>query len=122
MKPRNNLLLGHLGEKEAEKYLTSQNYRIIARNFRTRNGEIDIVAIDGNTTVFVEVKTRRNTYFGLPQESVNKAKIRFLSRAAHYYKLTHQGLPDSMRIDVVAILLDDNDEISKIDQFKNITL
>lgn len=119
---QNNSTLGFLGEKKAIEFLKAKGYQIRDRNFRIRNGEIDIVAIDEDTTVFVEVKTRRNTYFGLPQESVNKAKIRFLTRAAHYYKLTHQDLPDSMRIDVVAILLDDNDEISKIDQFKNITL
>lgn len=120
--PQNNLTLGFLGEKKAIEFLESKGYQIIDNNFRIRNGEIDIVAIDEGTLVFVEVKTRRNTYFGTPEESITGSKIRFLIRASHYYKLTHPRLPESMRIDAVAILLDEQDEITKIELYKNITL
>lgn len=122
MKSKNNLLLGRLGEKEAEKYLTSQNYRIIARNFRTRNGEIDLVAQENNSLVFVEVKTRKNNLFGLPEEAITPAKVRALIRSAQYYLLTRNQLSVSYRIDVVSIMLDENDEPEQIKLYKNITL
>lgn len=122
MKSKNNLLLGRLGEKEAEKYLTSQNYRIIARNFRTRNGEIDLVAQENNFLVFVEVKTRRNNKFGLPEESITPAKIRTLLRSAQYYLLIHNQLSVSYRIDVVSIRIDENDKPEQIKLYRNITL
>ncbi len=122
MKSKNNLLLGRLGEKEAEKYLTSQNYRIIARNFRTRNGEIDLVAQENNILVFVEVKTRKNNLFGLPEEAITPAKIRALIRSAQYYLLIHNQSLTSYRIDVVSIKLDENDKPEQIKLYKNITL
>ena len=122
MKSKNNLLLGRLGEKEAEKYLTSQNYRIIARNFRTRNGEIDLVAQENNILVFVEVKTRKNNLFGLPEEAITPAKIRALIRASQYYLLTQNQLSVSYRIDVVSIKLDEDDKPEQIKLYKNITL
>lgn len=122
MKSKNNLLLGRLGEKEAEKYLTSQNYRIIARNFRTRNGEIDLVAQENNILVFVEVKTRRNNKFGLPEESITPAKIRALIRSAQYYLLIRNQLSVSYRIDVVSIRLDEDDKPEQIKLYRNITL
>ncbi|OGG20593.1 hypothetical protein A3D03_05255 [Candidatus Gottesmanbacteria bacterium RIFCSPHIGHO2_02_FULL_40_13] len=122
MKSKNNLLLGRLGEKEAEKYLSSKNYKIIARNFRTRNGEIDIVAQESNILVFVEVKTRRNNKFGLPEEAITPWKIRALIRAAQYFLLTKNKLSSSYRIDVVSIKLDENDKPEQIKLYKNITL
>ena len=122
MKSKNNLLLGRLGEKEAEKYLSSNNYKIIARNFRTRNGEIDIVAQENNILVFVEVKTRRNNKFGLPEEAITPWKIRALIRAAQYFLLTKNKLSSSYRIDVVSIKLDENDKPEQIKLYKNITL
>ncbi|MBI3954824.1 YraN family protein [Candidatus Gottesmanbacteria bacterium] len=121
MKSRNNLLLGRLGEKEAEKYLTSQNYRIIERNFRIRNGEIDLIAKDKNILVFVEVKTRRNNKFGLPEEAITSSKIKTLIRSAQYYLLTHNQPSASYRIDVVSIKLDENDRPEQIKLYKNIT-
>src|SRR3989338_315836 len=114
MKSKNNLLLGRLGEKEAEKYLSSKNYKIIARNFRTRNGEIDIVAQESNILVFVEVKTRRNNKFGLPEEAITPWKIRALIRAAQYFLLTKNKLSSSYRIDVVSVKLDENDKPEQI--------
>ncbi len=122
MKSRNNLLLGRLGEKEAEKYLTFQNYRIIERNFRTRNGEIDLIAKEKNILVFVEVKARRNNKFGLPEEAITPAKIKALIRSAQYYLLTHNQSSASYRIDVVSIKLDENDKPELIKLYKNITL
>ena len=71
-KTRKNL--GNWGRKEAEEYLIKKNFMILARNFRTAFGEIDIIAEKNGRTTFVEVKTRTNNRFGNPEDSVNKPK------------------------------------------------
>lgn len=96
---------GKYGEDLACDFLKKQGYKIIERNFRIRGGEIDIVALDGNTLVYVEVKTRTSHQFGLPEESVTPWKLRFLERSAKFYRANRKRLnvPDLERIDVVAI-------------------
>lgn len=102
-----NLSLGSLGEEIAEKYLKRCGYEIIERNFRSgRWGEIDLVAIEDKTTVFVEVKTRLSKDYGEPQEAVTPHKLQSLKRAGLYYKLDHPETPEALRIDVLAIILD----------------
>lgn len=99
------MALGARGEDFAEKYLRKKGYRIVERNFRCRLGEIDIIALDGRSLVFVEVKTRRNQNYGRPCEAVNAVKIRHILRAAACFTaLSHIGYGD-IRIDVVEILL-----------------
>ena len=95
--------LGDRGENMAARYLRNQGYKIIVRNFRCTLGEIDIVARDGRTLVFVEVKTR--TYDDpTPEEQVNTFKRHQLSKAAKFY-LSRYGLPQPpARFDVVAIV------------------
>lgn len=95
--------LGKTGEDLACKYLKKHGYKIIERNFRIRGGEIDIIALDGRTLVYIEVKTRTSHKFGLPQEAVTPWKIKFLERAAKFYRLKRNNLPDLERIDVLAI-------------------
>lgn len=119
---RNNLSTGKIGENAACQYLQSHGYRIIERNFRKGYSEIDIVAIEGKTLVFVEVKTRYSNTFGNPQEAVTFWKMKSLIRAAQYYKLLHPKLPDSLRIDVVSVYLTSDNRLEKIELFKNITL
>ena len=99
-----NKVFGSVGESCAVKLLTDHGYKIIEKNFRSRFGEIDIVAMDGDTLVFVEVKARQNTKFGLPEEAVTPAKIRHIKKTADYYSLTHPNLPKKLRIDVVSLL------------------
>ncbi len=95
--------LGRLGERLASDSLEERGYRIIERNFRCRSGEIDLVAEEGQDLVFVEVKTRRGTAYGLPEEAVNSRKARKLQEVACCYLELH-NLPDcSWRIDVVAV-------------------
>ena len=98
---------GKYGEDLAIRYLEKHGYKIIERNFRIRGGEIDIIALDGNTLVYVEVKSRTTNRFGLPQEAITQQKMRFLKRAAKFYRNNRQTLtlPDLERIDVVAINL-----------------
>ena len=95
--------LGDRGENMAARYLRNQGYKIIVRNFRCTLGEIDIVARDGGTLVFVEVKTR--TYDDpTPEEQVNTFKRHQLSKAAKFY-LSRYGVPQPpARFDVVAIV------------------
>ena len=99
--------VGQEWERLAEKHLKEAGYTIRARNFRTRVGEIDFVAQDGNVLCFVEVKGRHGTGFGMPEEAVNSEKQRRIFRAAQAY-LQRERLEDSTcRFDVVSILQDD---------------
>ncbi len=98
--------LGTRGEKIATSYLRKQGYRIIERNYRSRLGEIDIVAREDENVVFVEVKTRRSTEFGRPEEAISYDKRRRLSKLALSY-LTYRRIEDTnCRFDVVSILMD----------------
>ena len=84
-----NKKLGKMGEKYAQNYLHSRNYKILTTNFYTRFGEIDIIAIDYTRDkaelVFVEVKTRKSTRFGLPNEAITKSKMQHIIRTALYF-------------------------------------
>jgi len=98
--------LGHFGEAIAEGYLRRQGYEIIARNWRCRQGEIDLVARQGGDWVFVEVRTRRGASCGTAEESVTPAKQRRLVRLAQSF-LQAEGLEDvPWRIDLVAVEVD----------------
>ncbi len=83
------LITGNKGKDLACTYLRKKGYEIIERNYRIRGGEIDIVAIDTDTLVFVEVKARKTTKFGSSLEAITPWKIRSLIRAAEFYKLKH---------------------------------
>ncbi len=97
--------LGAFGERVAAAHLAAKGYRIRARNFRCREGEIDIVAEDGDCLVFVEVRTRRGDAFGTPAESVTAAKERRLLTVAKAYLQEHPDVPANQRIDGVGVEL-----------------
>lgn len=109
-------LLGKSGEDRGVKFLTSLGYKIIDRNFRTRFGEIDIIAKDKDILVFVEVKTRSDKTFGTPEDSITPRKLDRLLKACHYFNLKNGTGSSPQRIDVLAI---DDPHIRHI---KNITL
>jgi len=96
--------LGRAGEDIACEYLERKNYTIVARGFRLFRGEIDIVARDGDTLVFVEVKTRADESHGRPEESVTPGKQRQIRRIAQGYLVTHPAPGVNCRFDVVSIL------------------
>ncbi len=98
-----HLLLGKLGERHAVRFLSKAGFAIVARNYRTPLGEIDIVARDGETLAFIEVKTRSSKAFGLPQEAVDRRKQRQLIRAAQVFLKAHGELDVPCRFDVVAV-------------------
>jgi len=95
---------GQTGESFAGFLLEKNGYTILERNFRTKMGEIDIIARDGNTIVFVEVKARRTNSFGNPKYSVNLKKQKKISMAALYYLKTTNQSNAKARFDVVSIL------------------
>lgn len=95
---------GALGEQCAGEYLTNHGYRILERNWRSgRWGELDIVALDGETTVVVEVRTREPAAPVTPQESVTPHKIQVLKRTAQLFLKMHPELPPALRIDLVTV-------------------
>ncbi len=99
----NRLDLGRSGEESARDFLVAAGFRIIETGYRLFRGEIDIIANDGDTLVFIEVKTRTGTGFGRPEEAVTPAKQRQIRKIALGYVLEH-GLEDvDCRFDVVAI-------------------
>ncbi len=101
-----HLLLGKLGEDRAVRYLQQEGFVILRRNYRTPFGEIDIIAREEETLVFVEVKTRSTAAFGLPQEAVDRRKQRQLIRTAQSYLNETGGALPPCRFDVVALRTD----------------
>lgn len=100
-----NLTLGEMGEDLAVSFLRRQRYAIVERNFRCKGGEVDIVAREGKTIVFVEVKTRRTTLYGPPQLSVTPFKQRQISKAALTWLAREKMTDVAARFDVIAIHL-----------------
>jgi putative endonuclease len=96
--------LGAAGEELAALFLQRQNYRIMARNFRCKGGEVDIIARDGRTLVFVEVKSRRSLAYGVPQLAVTPFKQRQISKAALTWLAKHNLHDAPARFDVIAVL------------------
>lgn len=97
--------LGEKGEVLAVSYLKKRGYKIITQNFKTRIGEIDIIAIEGDTLVFVEVKTRESIAYGKPFEAVDYFKKRKIANVALLYLKKLKEIPPC-RFDVVSIYYD----------------
>lgn len=95
--------IGKWGEDTAVQFLLKKGLRLIARNVRTPYGEIDLVMMDESGLVFVEVKTRTNNSFGFPEEAITFRKREHLIQSAGAYLQAHAELPDTWRIDVIAI-------------------
>jgi len=96
-------VLGDLGERLAVQHLLAKGYRIRESNFRTREGEIDIIAEQGDMLAFVEVRCRRGDAMGTAGESLTAAKQQRLLRLAEAYGQARDGLPAQRRIDVIAL-------------------
>ncbi len=99
--------LGAQGERIAESFLRRQRYEILQRNYRCRAGEVDLIALDGLTVVFVEVKTRRQDEYGSPLEAVDRRKQRQIQRAAQYYVSANRLYDRNLRFDVVGVWWED---------------
>lgn len=117
---RQKIELGRKGEDIALKYLTEKGYELIARNYRfKRFGELDLIMKDGKYIVFVEVRTKKNTIYGTPLETVDYAKRRQISKMAQLYFVKEKIPEDTFaRFDVIGIVLPDNAE-PKIDHIQD---
>lgn len=113
--------VGNYGEDLACEYLKKRGYKILERNYRIRGGEIDIVARDGETLVFVEVKTRYSHDFGSPGESITPWKIKALLKTARFYIQKIGWRDREYRLDFVGIDFVDSKDNPGIELIKNIT-
>lgn len=114
--------LGRWGETVAATFLESNGYRILSRNWRTRHGEIDLVTQVGETIAFIEVKTRRGSGFGLPEEALTTNKASRLMSLAQEY-VAQNDLDDvDWRIDLVAVELDQNGKLLRCEHIPNAVL
>ncbi len=105
---------GKIGEEVAMNYLKQNGYEILERNYYYNHGEIDIVAKEGNALVFVEVKSRRSTKYGEPEESVTPNKQKLLRRTAEGYVLEKNIGEMDCRFDVVSVMMKNDKEECKI--------
>ena len=110
---------GALGEKIARDFLGKNGYDILETNFRCSEGEIDIIAKQADTLVFIEVRTKKSRLFGSPEESITRVKKERLKTLAERYGQEHANLPSTWRIDVVAIQMDNSGRVSRIELIEN---
>jgi len=111
--------LGKRGEAVAARFLRRLGYRIVARSQRDMLGEMDLIAIDRRTVVFVEVKTRKSHQAGHPAEAVGQAKQRRLTRLALGFLKRHDLLEQRARFDVVAVTWPNEQAKPTIEHFPN---
>ena len=109
--------LGNRGEKATAKYLRRKGLRIVARQFETRWGERDLIARDGDTIVFVEVKTRRSGETSHPAEAVDRRKQTLLTKAALIWLKKNGLLNHRTRFDVVTLIWSDDSRQPDIEHF-----
>lgn len=110
-----------LGEDAACKFLLKKGYTILERNFRKGYGEIDVIATEGDTLVFIEVKTRTSDKYGTPFEAIPPWKVKLIVKGAQFYKyILHTELPDNLRIDAIGVRVW-GDEVLSIEHLKNIS-
>ncbi len=101
---------GHWGETRAAEFLQKAGYMIVVKNYRHRHAEIDLIAKKDKLLIFVEVKTRSGTGFGMPEEFVNYQKTRLILKAAENYIFDHDWKFD-VRFDIVAVLILPNGDV-----------
>jgi putative endonuclease len=112
--------VGIFGQKLAVEFLQQKQYRILAENYSTRRGEIDIVAQQDGQLVFVEVKTRLSRKYGLPEEAVSKLKRQKMQWAAYKYLTENNINSDNFRFDILAIEIDKDSKRALIRHHKNL--
>lgn len=97
-------ILGEQGERQAARYLKKKGYKVVTANYRCKYGEIDLIARDADILIFIEVKTRTSTDFGVPGAAVDYRKQQQISKVAHHYLITHHNDDVDVRFDVISIL------------------
>lgn len=114
-----NKSIGNFGEDEAVKYLIKNKYKILARNFSCKLGEIDIIAKDKDVLVFVEVKSRTNSKYGHPADAIGFYKKKKIINTAKYYLMKENLKNEFCRFDVVEVFVS-NDDNKIIDENINL--
>jgi putative endonuclease len=117
-KNRYRQIIGAWGEDQAAEYLIEHGLSILQRNFRTSDGEIDLIASENDTLVFVEVKTRTNDHYGFPEEAVTEEKMDHLYTVVEEYLSEHLEV-ENWRIDVVAIQGKPGEDKPEIEWFQD---
>jgi len=97
--------VGRYGEDVAARHVEQAGWQVLARNWRCRHGEVDIIAMDGEELVVVEVKTRRTATFGTPAEAVTRQKVWRLRKLVAAWLYTQEQRFESVRIDVMAVTM-----------------
>jgi len=116
MKSPTKYALGMDGQQAAEAFLCEKGLRILARNYRIRSGEIDLIAQDGTYLVFIEVKTRKSHTYGQGREAVTRHKQQQIMRTALHYAAKNKLIDNDMRFDVVeVVVIGDRVEIEHIE-------
>lgn len=102
--------IGKIGENLACKYLNERGYKILKRNYRCKQGEIDIIAYDTKSKeiVFIEVKTRQSMKYGTPAEAVNKPKQKHIIKAVEFYIYKNKIIDKKIRFDVIEIFINNS--------------
>ena len=111
--------LGEFGERVAAAHLEAKGYRIRERNFRVREGEVDIIAERDGTLVFVEMRTRRGESMGSAAESVTAAKASRIVATAQAFVQANEGCPADQRIDVIALELAPDGRVLSLEHIEN---
>ena len=117
---RENKVTGAIGERIARTFLKKKGYRLVASNYRTPLGEIDLIARKGNALVFVEIKTRTTASLGPPFLSVTWKKQRHIVQTALMYLKKHGLLDSDWRVDVVSVKLDRVYNVESIEVLENV--
>lgn len=113
--------LGQWGEEIAASYLRHQGYAILEHNIRTPYGEIDLLASQADTLIFVEIKTRSSASLGNPEISITPKKFAHMVSSAQSYLLEHPEFTTGWRIDVISVLRRADGQSPEIVHFENIT-
>ena len=120
-----NYQTGKIGEQLAKQYLLKKQYQIVATNFRTRFGEIDLIASKNKTLVFVEVKLKTGESSGTPEEMINRAKIKQIRQMAEFFLQTNPQIANTFstyRIDAICLVLNNDGSSKRITHWENIEI
>jgi len=115
----NKDIVWKIGEEAARKYLEDKGYEIIEQNYHTRYSEIDLIVKKDNILIFVEVRTKKNSAFVSPEESINQKKLKKLYWNAEKYAAIKKW-KGQYRIDAICIVLNADNSIKKLEHYKNI--
>jgi len=111
--------IGAIGEQAACQFLNNNGYKVLEKNYRCREGEVDIVALAQDQVVFVEVRTKTTSGFGTPEESVTCKKMKSLRAVVEHFIQHHRGLPESYRIDFIGVRMGRDGRLLRIEHIEN---